>query len=151
MVADDVERIVVRYDEDSPGEIYLDNSSHHGPVTLEEEEDSGLYVLENGTEFSLTPLVKRKSAFETERKYAKYDRRGRQRHFHSSTNGEMGEGLGVTFHRVSGSIKSPIQVEIVDKPVNYVKSANIPYIEEEKSLLNSINVVETVKRKFLQS
>ena len=30
VVADDVERIVVRYDEDSPGEIYLDNSSHHG-------------------------------------------------------------------------------------------------------------------------
>ena len=62
------------------------------------------------------------------------------------------EGFDISFHRASSArMKSPMDVELVDNPINYVKSSNIPYIEEEKNILNNINVVDQVKRKFLQS
>ena len=138
------------------------------PVTLEEEEDSGLFVLENGAEFSLTPLNKRKSAFETERRtsYGNTGRRSNQPYANGHVGG-VGTGLGgvgtapggvgtvlggvgTVLGRAGGTTKAPIHVEILEKETNYVKSSNIPYIEEEKTVLENIKIVNSIKKKFLQ-
>lgn len=133
-----------------------------------EEGDSGLYVVDNGAEFSLTPLNKRKSVFESRSSAsAKGDRakagRDKQKKRSSKqherrTSGELREeevyytgGEGVVYSRAGSASRPPLDLEVMDDPVNYVRSANIPYIEEERGVLKSINVVHSVKKKFLQT
>ena len=112
-------------------------------MTLEEA-DSGLFVLENGTEFSLTPLNNRKSAFEP----PPVVRRRRP----SSPIRLAAPGFGLSFARGGARVRQEAATAaVVADPLNYVKSSNLPYIEAEKGVLQNINIVHSAKRKFLKS
>ena len=120
-----------------------------------EGEDSGLYILENGAEFSLTPLIKRKSAFESFSglRSGSRDTKGIQSWVNQPEEpgrDETGVGMkGLVYSRGVGVVKYPVQVNILPGPVNYVKSSRVPYIEEEKSILENINIVRSAKQRFL--
>ena len=120
--------------EDSGGEIYTDG-------TNKTHDEQGLFVVENGTEFSLTPVNKRKSMFEIHKK------NGRVRKISRDTKKQ---------NRI---IEPPMEapVDTVDTTKEYenqslerIKSSNIPYIEEEKDILENIRMVQSLKMKFLK-
>ena len=56
---------------------------------------------------------------------------------------------GLVYSRGVGAVKSPVEVNILPRPVNYVRSSQVPYIEEEKSILENINIVRSAKQRFL--
>lgn len=109
--------------DDSSGEIYTDRWTH--------SKDNRPYMVENGHEYSLTPLTTRKQKFD----HHQYD----PRVFRGSPQpGEMYQkSQSITNH-------SPNMI-----PRERVVSTNIPYIEEEQDLLKSINIVQSLKSKFL--
>ena len=107
--------------DDSSGEIYTDRWTH--------SEDNRPYMVENGHEYSLTPLTTRKQKFD----HHQYD----PRVFRGSPQpGEM--------YQKSVTNNSPNMI-----PRERVVSTNIPYIEEEQDVLKSINIVQSLKSKFL--
>merc|ERR1711915_323743 len=57
--------------EDSGGEIYTDSTGNS-------HDEHGLFVVENGTEFALTPVNKRKSIFEVHKKSGRIKRKSRE-------------------------------------------------------------------------
>jgi len=117
--------------EDSGGEIYTDGIN-------KSQEEHGLFVFENGNEFSLTPVNKRKSMFEIHKKS------GRVRKISKETAKQ-------------NKIIEPLLEAPVDTPdesesqiLERIKSSNIPYIEEEKNILENIRMVQSLKMKFLK-
>jgi len=116
-----------------------------------DEEDSGLYILENGAEFSLTPLNKRKYAFEpySGSRSGTRDHRRTQRRLNRQEEPGREDLKGLVYSRGVGAVKSPVEVNILPGPVNYVRSSQVPYIEEEKSILENINIVRSAKQRFL--
>lgn len=117
--------------EDSGGEIYTDG-------TNKATDEHGLFVVENGNEFSLTPVNKRKSMFEIHKKS------GRVRKISKETTRQ-------------NKISEPPPQSLDNTPkesekqsFERVKSCNIPYIEEEKDILENIRMVQSLKMKFLK-
>ena len=116
------------YDE-SAGEIYTEPENNNT-----NSHDEALYVVENGLEYSLAPLTSRKSLFEHQ------------------TLDRIRPTVSTEATRSLSSIRR-------DKPSNHhhpranemdrIKSSNVPYIEEEKDILKNINVVQSLKSKFL--
>ena len=109
--------------EDSSGEIYTESLGSQG--------DEGPCVVENGIEYSLTPLAARKNKFEHQ-----YTPR-------AFSMGSIDEKYLKT---------NPVQPEQgTDKQLieNRIISSKVPYIEEEKDVLESINIVKNLKTKFL--
>ena len=110
--------------DDSSGEIYTDDRWTQG-------EDTRPYIVENGHEYSLTPLTTRKQKFD----HHQYD----PRVFKGSPQpGELNQKLP------SPANNSPNTI-----PRERVVSTNLPYIEEEQDVLKSINIVQSLKSKFL--
>ena len=110
--------------DDSSGEIYTGDRGTHG-------EDTRPYMVENGHEYSLTPLTTRKQKFD----HHQYD----PRVFKGSPQpGEL--------HQKS---PSPVNNSPNTIPRERVVSTNLPYIEEEQDVLKSINIVQSLKSKFL--
>ena len=61
------------------------------------------------------------------------------------------DGEGVVYRRGASTAMPPIELEVLGDPVNYVRSSNSPYIEEEMGVLKNINIVHSIKKKFLQT
>jgi len=122
--------------EDSGGEIYTDGS------TYKSHDEQGLFVVENGTEFSLTPVNKRKSVFEI------HKRNGRVRKISKETAKQK--------KIIEPSPEAPVDStadtakEYENQSLERIKSSNIPYIEEEKDILENIRMVQSLKMKFLK-
>ena len=109
--------------DDSSGEIYTDKWTNG--------EDVRPYMVENGHEYSLTPLTTRKQKFD----HHQYD----PRVFRGSPQpGELSQ------KSLSLANNSPNTI-----PRERVVSTNLPYIEEEQDVLKSINIVQSLKSKFL--
>ena len=109
--------------DDSSGEIYTDKWPNG--------EDVRPYMVENGHEYSLTPLTTRKQKFD----HHQYD----PRVFRGSPQpGELSQ------KSQSLANNSPNTI-----PRERVVSTNLPYIEEEQDVLKSINIVQSLKSKFL--
>ena len=98
---------------------------------LTHEENMSPYMVENGQEYSLTPIIARKHKLDLHQ----YD----PRVFRGSP--QPGES-----HRRSPVLQknSPPTV-----PRERVISTNMPYIEEEQDILQSINIVQSIKSKFV--
>ena len=112
--------------EDSGGEIYTDS--------INNPDDQGPYVVDDGHEYSLTPLADRKNKFEQ-----KYDQRAFR----------MSPILGGVSDAPSKSNLGQHKKLDFSAMRDRVISSNIPYIEEEKDVLKSINIVQSLKTKFL--
>ena len=109
--------------EESTGEIYTE-SDHRT--------EQGLYVLENGMEYSLTPLTSRKSKFES-----------------LPTSTDRIRPKFTTVRVAPKSLSSRPYQEPQPTNMERVKSSSVPYIEEEKDVLKNINIVKSLKTKFL--
>jgi len=120
--------------EDSGGEIYTDGSKK----ALDEH---GLFVVENGTEFSLTPVNKRKSMFEIHKKS------GRVRKISKETKeSKRTDRVSETQLEIPTEISKESEMQSLER----IKSSSIPYIEEEKDILENIRMVQSLKMKFLK-
>ena len=109
--------------DDSSGEIYTDKWPNG--------EDVRPYMVENGHEYSLTPLTTRKQKFD----HHQYD----PRVFRGSPQpGELSQKSPNLANNSPNTI-----------PRERVVSTNLPYIEEEQDVLKSINIVQSLKSKFL--
>jgi hypothetical protein len=116
--------------EDSAGEIYTGS-----------QDGSQLFLVENGSEVPLTPLVQRKTVFE------------RFTLMHSDTRDVLerpasreARSLGQEAEARPASPRGSISL-----PAQLVRSSSRSYIEEEKDVLKNINIVNKVKKKFLQT
>ena len=118
------------YDE-SAGEIYTEPENNNT-----NSHDEALYVVENGLEYSLAPLNSRKSKFE----HQTLDRTRPT----VSTDREATRSLS-SIRRDKPSNNNHPRANEMDR----IKSSNVPYIEEEKDILKNINVVQSLKSKFL--
>ena len=118
------------YDE-SAGEIYTEPENNNT-----NSHDEALYVVENGLEYSLAPLNSRKSKFE----HQTLDRIRPT----VSTEREATRSLS-SIRRDKPSNNNHPRANEMDR----IKSSNVPYIEEEKDILKNINVVQSLKSKFL--
>ena len=105
--------------EDSSGEIYTE-SDHQMSSSYK-----GAFVQENGVEYSLTPLTARKFNFEQKIQSSEFNQ----------TKPKL--------HEFVKDVKDKIECS------ERVVSNNVPYIEEEKDILMSINTVQSLKSKFL--
>ena len=117
-------------------------------------QETQLFVVENGTEVPLTPLSIRKTLFESGDFEASETVTGRQ-----SRSWEGAETSSRRTHRSSGihgdtegeeEGQEVYQNTSVSLPLELVKSSNLAYIEEEKDVLQNINIVKSVKQKFLR-
>ena len=109
--------------EDSGGEIYTDSDQNT------QRDDHRLYLVENGLEYSLSSLDSRKSKFEN-------------------------------LHTVNikpNFIPARLPPRLISTCPNLepqsterVKSSSVPYREEEKDILQNINIVKSLKSKFLK-
>lgn len=117
--------------EDSGGEIYTDGIN-------KSQEEHGLFVVENGNEFSLTPVNKRKSMFEIHKKSGRVRKISKE----TAKQNKIIEPL----------LEAPVDThnESESQILERIKSSNIPYIEEEKNILENIRMVQSLKMKFLK-
>ena len=119
------------YDE-SAGEIYTERNNSTN-------QDQALYVVENGLEYSLPPLTSRKSVFEHQT--LELDRIKQT----VTTGREATRSLSSHTDNLINHHHPNLQSNEMDR----IKSSNVPYIEEEKDILKNINVVQSLKSKFL--
>ena len=115
--------------DDSAGEIYTE------PENNATNPDPALYVVENGLEYSLASLHSRKSVFEHQR----VDR------IKQTVTTEREETRSLDSRREKLNHHPSSKANEMDR----IKSTNVPYIEEEKDILKNINVVQSLKSKFL--
>ena len=156
--------VVYRWNDESNGEIYTDRqttsiASIENINTFQGEDEEttdsslGLYVVENGKEYPLIPLKDRKSVFESQSVKVSYKLAT------STTIKEKTKGLNEIMNQstvVSDRvIRRPFMIDSVGNPDRNqlrrdppVKSSIVPYIQEEKDILENINLVSKIKPKF---
>lgn len=140
-----------RWDDESNGEIYNDKKK----VT----EDTPLYVVENGKEFPLTPVSKRKSFFMSSEQLATNKMPNdilmsqpiivhpKLKREEDEKECELSSSSSSLDEDEDESLQSR-EEESVDNQT--IKSSQKPYIQEEQEVLASINVVKKMKKKFLK-
>ena len=126
--------------DDSAGEIYTGAG-----------QETQLFVVENGTEVPLTPLSIRKTLFESGDFKASETVVGRQSRSWEGAETASRRSSGI-YRDVEGEEEGHkvFQNTSVSLPLEMVKSSTLAYIEEEKDVLQNINIVKSVKQKFLR-
>ena len=150
-----------RWDDEGNGEIYNDKDEKESAATL--------YVVENGKEFPLTPVAKRKSFFVQQQKEEddcdgvtaltrgvepvilarKQVREYREECLRSASPSDSSERSSSV--ELDDGKRRQREDDLEEEERLMVKSSAGPYIQDEQEVLANINLVRAMKERFLHN